>query len=177
MMKQSLLGVVIETKRLRIEAISVRHSSPIFQTYADTVAQYFSLEPFETIAEVAALIPFYRREMMGGDSLRLVAIHKETGTFIGCAGMDCLGSEPRLSAWIKVAAWGQGYGFEIMTALKRWADEHLEYEYLLYPVAKDNLRSRRIAEKLGGHLGESEVTTTNVRGESMVMVEYRIKRA
>lgn len=176
MMKQSLLGVAIETSRLRLEAISSDYKYPMFETFTDNVARYLSLQPFRSVDAAQLLALDYRQDMMRGNSLQLVMIDKGFGTFVGCAGLICLDEVPRPGLWIRESVWGQGYGFETLSALKWWADENLTCECLYYRVAKENFSSRRIAEKLGGQLRKEEYIFKNANNESMAMVEYRIKR-
>ncbi|NJR74492.1 MAG: GNAT family N-acetyltransferase, partial [Scytonema sp. CRU_2_7] len=95
---------------------------------------------------------------------------------LGCAGIHELYSKnPVLGIWLKKSAHGQGYGLETIAALKNWADENLDYEYLIYDVDKANIPSRRIAEKLGGQIVR-EYHKTNLSARVLHILEYRISR-
>ncbi len=59
---------------------------------------------------------------------------------------------PELGIWLKQAAHGHKYGLEAITAIKNWAIENLDYEYLLYPVDRVNIASTKILERLGGKI-------------------------
>jgi [ribosomal protein S5]-alanine N-acetyltransferase len=93
---------------------------------------------------------------------------------LGCTGIHEIHSKnPELGIWLKKSVQGQGYGLETMTALKRWADENLDYEYLIYGVDQANIPSRRIPEKLGGRI-VNKYNKTNLSGRVLHLVEYRI---
>jgi len=57
---------------------------------------------------------------------------------------------------IKRAAHGKGYGREGMLALIQRTRENIDFEYILRPVDKDNISSRKIAELAGGTLDINE---------------------
>jgi hypothetical protein len=60
-----------------------------------------------------------------------------------------------------------------MTALKTWADQNLNYTYILYPADAKNMASRRIPESLGGKIAR-KYTKTSETGHDLHLVEYRI---
>jgi RimJ/RimL family protein N-acetyltransferase len=75
--------------------------------------------------------------------------------------MECLGvagleevdrPTPELGIWLKEAAHGHGYGTEAVSAVAKWAMKTLAKDRFLYPVAIENVASRRIAEKLNGEI-------------------------
>ena len=93
---------------------------------------------------------------------------------MGCAGLHHIDKKtPELGIWIKKSAHGHGYGKETMVALKEWADKNLSYEYILYPVAKENYPSRKIPEFLHGKV-EREYDKINMSGKKLHLLEYRI---
>ena len=80
---------------------------------------------------------------------------------------------PELGIWIKKSAHGHGYGKEAVVALKEWANENIEYEYILYPVVDENYASRRIPEFLGGKIAR-EYDKESMSGKKWHFIEYRI---
>lgn len=172
-----LRNVRIETERLRLVPISSEYGQEIFQAFTDWVARYTYPQPTGNRADTDAFISSSLHSMENGETLQFVVVSKENGDFIGCTGLHHLKTQPEPGLWLKESAWNNGFGFEIVGALKRWADECIEYQYLYYPVHKENIPSRRISEKLGGILEEEEFISQNARGEDHVMVAYRIYRA
>jgi RimJ/RimL family protein N-acetyltransferase len=65
--------------------------------------------------------------------------------------LHAIGSaEPELGIWIKEMAQSRGYGSEAITALAGWAAPRFAIANFIWPVAEENVRSRRLAETLGG---------------------------
>jgi RimJ/RimL family protein N-acetyltransferase len=75
---------------------------------------------------------------------------------------------PELGLWLKESAQGQGFGREVVAALVEWGHATLGKESFIYPVAVQNIASRRIAEKLHGEIIGNR---TNAKYDSVV---YRI---
>jgi RimJ/RimL family protein N-acetyltransferase len=166
----------IETERLRLVPISSMYREDIFREFTEAVARYTFPQPTGDITDVDKFIAEANTTSKTGDNVQLVAVTKESGEFIGCAGLHHLLTRPEPGLWLKESAWGKGLGLEIVSALKHWADEHLEYEFLYYPVHRENEASRRIPEKLGGTLEAGEIHETNARGEPAILVVYHIHR-
>jgi len=86
-----------------------------------------------------------------------------------CLGMNALEDKdmpsPELGLWIKESAHGQGFGREVVAALAEWAHKNLGKESFIYPVAVQNVASRRIAEGLHGEIIGKR---TNPKYESVV---------
>jgi RimJ/RimL family protein N-acetyltransferase len=55
-------------------------------------------------------------------------------------------------------AWGHGYATEAARAVKTWCHGVRNIERLISLIAPDNVRSQRVAEKLGGRIEERVVT-------------------
>ena len=51
-------------------------------------------------------------------------------------------------------AWGYGYATEAAEAVKSWCYEQRGIEHLVSLIAPDNVRSQRVAEKLGAQREE-----------------------
>jgi len=75
---------------------------------------------------------------------------------------------PELGLWLKESAHRQGFGREVVAALVEWGHAFLGKASFTYPVAVENIASRRIAENLGG---EIIGTRTNPKYDSVI---YRI---
>ena len=89
-----------------------------------------------------------------GSTLSLIVRRNDTMECLGvAAGLDGVDQpRPELGIWLKEAAHGQGYGGEAVKALAEWAGQKLGNKSFLYPVAVENVASRRIAEKLHGEI-------------------------
>lgn len=166
--------IIIHADRLILKSISMEHRDDIFSEFTNEVAVYMYPQPAKDISEIEN---FIKESMAGnkeGSNFQMVVLKKDIKEFLGCAGIHKIDTKkPELGIWIKKSAQGKKYGLEAVTALKNWADENLDYDYLLYPVVKTNMASRKIPETLGGVVTR-EFTSKNVKGKIMHQVEYRI---
>ena len=171
----NLLDIVLETDRLRLVPIEIKHRREIFEAFTETVARYTWPQPTGDITHTDTFINEARDLMAAGRELQLVVRDMKTDEFLGCAGLHHIDTHyPEPGLWLKEGAWGHGYGTEIIAALKMYADKHLEYEYMQYPVASANKASRAIPEKLGGVLVPKPRIVFNMNGAPIMEVMYII---
>ncbi|MBI4100302.1 GNAT family N-acetyltransferase [Candidatus Microgenomates bacterium] len=170
------MNITIEFEKLSLVPISRNFADQIFQEFTDEITVFMYPKSPATIEETYDFIDKALQSMQNDQELQMVVIDKQTGEFLGCAGLHSINSEtPELGIWIKKSAHGQKYGREAVTALVNWARENLNYKYLKYPVDKNNIASRKIPESLGGVV-EDEYIKTTPEGKKLDEVEYRIYR-
>jgi RimJ/RimL family protein N-acetyltransferase len=58
-------------------------------------------------------------------------------------------AQPELGWALIPAHWGRGYATEAAAAIRQWAYEHRSIEQLVSLISPGNLRSQRVAERLG----------------------------
>jgi RimJ/RimL family protein N-acetyltransferase len=166
----------LESERLILASISLEDRDDIFQNFTEDIATYLYPQPPEKIEETEKFIVRAMAQNAAGTDMQLVIRKKETNEFIGCCGLhDAKTSTPEPGIWLKKNAHGNHFGREAVTRLKRYADENLTYDFLRYPVAKENWPSRKIAESLGG-IVVKEFVKPNANGKMMDEVEYHIPR-
>mgnify|MGYP001827681740 CR=1 FL=1 len=168
-------GVIIPTGRLLLRPITERDTWQIFDNFTTEVTRYMVPQPSNRVGDT---IQFIRRALAGmerGENLQFVIVDKASGEFLGCCGLHGQGTPrtPELGIWLKGAAQGNGYGKEAITALVAWADQHLSYDYLTYPVDRNNIPSRKIPQALGGEIFE-ETLCAKQNGGFLDAVIYRI---
>ena len=101
-------------------------------------------------------------------------IRDEQGQFVGCCGMHNIPSHtPEVGIWLSEDQWGHGYGKQAVELVIAFTAQHLEPEYVLYPVDHRNVASRRIPLSLGG-VAKREFTYTNGNGDTLEMIDYWI---
>ncbi|MEA5578696.1 GNAT family N-acetyltransferase [Anabaena sp. UHCC 0451] len=162
----------IFTDRLLIKAISLKYKEEIFREFTPKIATYLYAAPAKEIEGTEFFINQSLLEMQKGENLIVVILKKDSQEFLGCSGINDLQTpHPQTGIWLKKIAHGQGYGTEVIKALKEWAEQNLDYEYLRYPVARENTASRRIPEKLGGQINR-EYSYTNLSGRVLNIIEY-----
>lgn len=166
--------IQIITERLKIVPLSLEYAEPMFSEFTEEITTFMHPKspdsPEDTISYIKSEIP----KIENGDELPVVILKKDSGEFLGCGGIHKLKSDtPELGIWIKKSGHGHHFGREAVTGLKEWAEKHLSYEYLVYPVDKRNAPSRKIAESLGGIVG-TEYKKINMSGKTLDEVEYWI---
>lgn len=172
----NLEEVVIQSPRLQIIPLSEKYAENIFQEFKEAITYYMYPKPHQTIADTVRFIEKSLAERQAGTRLQMVILNHQTGEFLGMCGIHRLDKKmPELGLWIKESAQGQGYGKEAMVAVKAWADQNLEFEFIRYPVAKENSNSRKIAEFLGGKIAK-EYNKTMQTGRTWAMVQYWIPK-
>lgn len=167
-------NLIINTPRLSLVPIAPEFCQIIFQEYTKEIATFMFSQPSGNIADTTGFINNALEKMKAGKDIQQVILNFQTKEFLGCAGLHNIDTPtPALGIWIKKSSYGNKYGCEAMHGLMEWAEENLSFEYIKYPVAVKNIPSRKIAESLGGLLGE-EFIGVKQNGEKMNEVEYRV---
>jgi [ribosomal protein S5]-alanine N-acetyltransferase len=175
-MLTNLSTLTLDADRLRLLPISEAYTELIFSEFTPEIATYMYPRPAKDRAETEAFVQSAMRENAEGSSLTFVMTLRETGEFLGCVGLHNLANpRPEFGIWVKQSAQMHGYGREAIRTLKRWADDHLAYEYLIYPVDSRNVPSRKIPESLGAAI-ISQYDGTGGMGQELTLIKYRIER-
>ncbi|MEK7583908.1 MAG: GNAT family N-acetyltransferase [Patescibacteria group bacterium] len=166
--------MTIETERLILKPISPEYIDDIFSNFTEEVTVHMFPQPTGKKEDTKAFVRKSMKENYEGTNMQMVVLKKDTGEFLGNAGLhDITKRDPELGIWIKRSAHGNKYGFEAIEALVKWARKNLIYDYIKYPVVKENIASRKIPEALGAKVAR-EFIGKNARGEPMDEVEYHI---
>lgn len=170
-------SVVINTERVRLQAISRKFIEEIYQNFTPEITEYMMPAPPAERADTTAFVESALLGLDRRDDLHLVIRLHDGGEFLGVCVLHARGqpNEPELGIWLKKGAHGHGYGLEAITALKKWAESQLEYERLLFPVDRRNTPSRRIPEELGGRI-IAERKITSMSGTELDVVIFGIER-
>ncbi|MEI6222689.1 MAG: GNAT family N-acetyltransferase [bacterium] len=170
----TLQTTCIETPRLLLVPNALKYRDDIFREFTVEITVYMNPTPAKHSSETEAFITRSLQELQQGKTLPLVILKKETEEFLGCLGLHNIdGKTPEMGIWTKQSAHGHGYGREAMAAVKHWADEHLTYDHLIYPVAEKNISSQKIPLSLGGKLVK-EYDKTGMGGNFFHCLEYWI---
>ena len=170
----NFLELTIETDRLMLIPLSDKYKEDVFCEFTDEITTYMYPKPNESMEALEKHYEETREEMKKGEDYSFTVVDKETEEFIGRGGLHKPHTPtPELGIWIKKSAHGNGYGREVVTAVKKWADRNLQYEYIAYPVDKRNTASRKIPESLGGQIMK-EYKQVNMAGKELDEVEYHL---
>ncbi len=174
---KSLLSVSIHTQRLVLHPVSDRHKFEIYMTFDEEITRYMHPKPPEKLEDTLEFIKTVRADMEIGKCLNMVILDTVTQEFYGCAGLHNVDTRtPEFGIWIKKYAHGHGFGREAVDGLMTWANENLDYDWLVYPVDRRNAASRKIPEKFGGIIA-GRYETVSLDGIWLDIVEYRILRS
>jgi RimJ/RimL family protein N-acetyltransferase len=170
----NLENVIITTERLKLVPVSPAYAETIFKEFTPEITTYMFPKPAETMDDTLAFIKMAQEQREKGEAFNVSILDVQTGELLGGGGINHLNTNtPELGIWIKKGAHGHKYGREAVKGLKDWAEENLEYDYLIYAVDKRNIPSRKIAESLGG-AAKKEYKKSNQAGKERDMVEYWI---
>lgn len=172
-----LSALKIETERLFLVSASGEHTQHIFSEYRYPVTHYMNHPAPDSLKSVEDRMKQREIEMKEGLGLYLAVLQKESGEFLGCFALEELNQEaPEMGGWLKKGAQGKGFGKETTLALKKWADEHLDYAYAKWPCAKENIASCKLAKLLGGRIAR-EYKKTNYTGYTWEYLEYHLPKS
>ena len=175
--ESDLTGIELLASRLSLRAFTPADAPEIFAAVSPTITRFMSWDPSPSPAAFAEVWRQWLPRMTAGTDLSLVIRLRATDEFLGVAGVHRIGgAEPEVGIWLKEAAHGLGYGREAIAAIVQWAPAHIGAAALIYPVAKQNLPSRRLAESLHGTI----IGERNLRKSSGVVLDevvYRIPAA
>lgn len=140
----------------------------VYACITPAITEFMFWEPPQSFAAYKA-----RREATllsdSKNDVSFVIRRRDDRDCLGIASLDDVRAEsPELGIWLKASAHGHGYGREAVRAVIAWASQALSKQSFLYSVAIKNVRSRRIAEALGGAIVGSR---TSPKYDSVV---YRI---
>lgn len=162
------MRILFRSTRLRFTSFVLDDAADVYACITPEITRFMRWEPpasFETFRarRLASLQAENRLDRS------FVVRHSGTLECLGVAGIESVAeATPEIGLWLRADAHGRGYGSETAAAVIEWAAEALKCEAFDYPVAVDNVASRRIAERLGGVL---IARRTNPKYESVV---YRI---
>lgn len=174
--------LTIETERLVLMPITMEYAEDIFTEFTQEITTYMSPKPAKGISETEKFIQESIDKMMTRKNYQAVILDKFSKEFLGCVGLHMKNPKaPELGIWIKKSAFGKKIGREAVAWVSDRAQKNLEFEYVVYPVDKDNIPSRKIAESIWGIVEKdndgNEIITNHPTidpNSEIHWVEYRI---
>jgi RimJ/RimL family protein N-acetyltransferase len=159
--------IVIQSPRLQLSEFQMMDAQVVFGCITPAIARFMRWEPpswseYVTRCEKRVQAP-------EPNNFSFVIRRLDSRECLGMAGLEDADSiSPEIGLWLKESAHGQGFGREVVAALVAWGHATLGKGSFIYPVAVQNIASRRIAEKLHGEIIGNR---TNPKYDSVV---YRI---
>ncbi len=172
-----LKEVTIETPRLRLLPINMEFAGDVFREFTPEITRYMFPKAPDAPEEIHHFIRQSEFCMEKQLDLVMAITAKDGECFLGCCGLHKIHTpHPELGIWLKAAAHGHGYGLESVEGMVRWAQDRLDYEYLIYPVDERNLPSLRIPRRLGGQAFRA-YERKNESGNLLRILVYRIYKS
>ncbi len=143
----------IETERLLLKNIGYDDKDFILKQFSDNDINEFlyDAEPLSSLEEADDLIDFYTIGEPKGQH-RWIIIDRESGEKIGTCGFHCLDENGKcvdVGYDLQKEYWGKGIMTEAMTAMLSEYLPKLNVKKVFAHIAVGNLRSEKLAEKLG----------------------------
>ena len=150
----ALPTIILETKRLLLRRLTLDDLDDLFALYKEpNVRRYFpdgTLTYEETQEELAWIIDVYYGQYGYG---LWATIDKATGEFIGRCGLLPWTIDGRqeveVAYLLAEKVWRQGLGTEVAQAIVQYGFEQLKLSRLICIMAKENVASTKVAEKMG----------------------------
>ena len=144
---------MIRSARLQLCPFTMADAGEIFDCITPPIARFMRWEPPKSLNDYKA----HREARLRANDpsvFSFVVRPSDTMECLGIAGVDEADQpSPELGIWLKEATHGHGYGTEAIKAVADGRQKTLAKESFLYPVAVENVASRRIAEKLNRNRG------------------------
>jgi RimJ/RimL family protein N-acetyltransferase len=172
------------TERLCLRAPTPHDAEALYDLFADEeVMEGLGREPVSAVEDVRAMIEGmirgWRTEGLGPFILETAATDQQVVGQAGLMIFDTRGWTP--STWAKAgnhaqpelgwalirAHWGHGYATEAAAAIRDWAHECRSIDRLVSLISSDNVRSQRVAERLGA-IPTDTVTPVDSRRKTVV---------
>lgn len=171
-------AVTIIGDRIALVPVTKIFAAEIFHEFDADTTKYMVPQPAKDIVEIFDFIAMSQQGMRREQELVFAIIHGLSGEFLGVC--SCTGREsnetPELGIWLKKSAHGHKFGLESISILMQWLFMHIQFDYLIYPVARANVASRKIPESLGGKLFATR-QFRSTSGKVLDEVVYHIKNA
>lgn len=165
----------IHTPRLILRPVRAEDASNVFTEFTKHVAEHMTPEPANNLEDTVEFLQGAIEARKTGTDLQLVIMDPTEQEFLGLIGLHTrYGRQtPEIGIWLKADAWGRGLGKAAVHSLIEWANQNMQFEYIVYPVSETNYPSRNIAESYKVTPVRSFTTTRSWAGP-LTLVEYHI---
>ncbi|WP_185153389.1 GNAT family N-acetyltransferase [Fulvivirga lutimaris] len=170
------MKTLIKTERLVLREITFDDKEDLFELHADPDVQKWTAEPVvESMAEIEKAIETRHNDYRNYGFGRLAVIHRETGEFIGWAGLTYLPEFDKVDIGyrLKKKYWGMGFATEASKAIIDYGFNVLNLDLIIAIAMPGNKASIRIMEKAGMMYDKQAPYDENIQEA----IWYKIDRA
>ena len=146
-------SLTLKTARLSLKPFSLRDADEAFSCISPSMTRFMTWDPPASRQEFDGIWSEWLTGAADGTEFVFAVRHRTTDQFLGLAGLHRLRSDsPELGIWIREDKQGMAFGREAVQAVLEWASTVSQAPGFCYPVAEENVASRKIAESLGGQV-------------------------
>jgi [ribosomal protein S5]-alanine N-acetyltransferase len=161
------------SERLILQPVSDEFKFEICREFTVEVTKYMPFTPNGDVKVIEGFIARSNEELSAGKGIQFCILDRETREFLGVCGLHNTDTAAiEIGLWLKIGEHKKGYGTEAVRTLIKLAEEHFKFDYLYYPVDKDNIPSRNIPEKFG-FTAVKEYLLPKSPTENLNIVEYQ----
>jgi ribosomal-protein-alanine N-acetyltransferase len=142
----------LRTKRLQLEPLAPGHSLGMFELWSnEEVCRYSGTmidaaghsipSPVVTIGDSDRILDYWLRASRAGTGFRWALVSRATGSFLGTAGFNTLGTCSEYAYHLHPSVWGRGVMSEATVAALEWASSWQPCADVEAFVDRDNDRS------------------------------------
>jgi ribosomal-protein-alanine N-acetyltransferase len=145
----------LETTRLVLRGITQEDAPEIFKNFSDPeITKWFFEEPLTELIQVQEIIAKFNQSFTEMNGLTWAIILRENGEFIGTCGYDNLETSHHGEIGFDLSKdyWGKGLMTEALSAILDYGFAQLDFSRVEADIFSNNLRAKRVLEKLGFHL-------------------------
>lgn len=141
--------LLINTNRLILKPVDEKYIDDINTSFTQDITKYMPFNPNGDRNEIVNFVESSNRNLIKKTDIVFVVLNLEM-KFIGCCGIHNINKESvEVGLWLRKEYQSQGFGTEITSALIDFIEQNFEFDYIIYPVDKENIKSKKIPEKLG----------------------------
>ena len=149
-------GVEIKSERLHLRLFTADDADEVFAAITPAITRFMQWEPPRSPTAFAEVWRSWLAPILDGSDLHFVVRSLVDDRCLGLVGLHAAKTaRPEIGIWIREDVHGKGIGREAVAAVAAWASGELDPDCFAYPVAEENVASRRIAEGLGGWIVET----------------------
>jgi aspartyl-tRNA synthetase len=140
----------IQTERLTLKPVSMDYAQDIPGIFTPETIQTLSAKIAEQLKNPSEYVAKIISKTKSKNNLFVCILNKEN-KLMGIVNVSDLNNE-NISFGIAInhTFWGNGYGYEALSALLDWVKVHINCKKIRYASQEENLRSINLAKKLGG---------------------------
>jgi RimJ/RimL family protein N-acetyltransferase len=139
----------LKTNRLILRPIHEKYIDEIYINFTKKVTEFMPFNPSGNKNEIISFVENSIESLIKKTDIVFVVLDSDEN-FLGCCGIHNINEESvEVGLSLKEDSQSRGLGTEIVILLIDFIEQNLEINYIIYPVDKNNIKSRRIPEKLG----------------------------